>query len=119
MHAVAIQRDRFELARAKINKAKECANLVVLSLYCYIPPSRGLEIRTLRIRWPKDAETLRDLRVGNFIMVKDSGEIVLHFANYKTKKFVGRDELSLKVMILHWYTQIRFGNYLFLWSGKV
>jgi len=44
--AVSIQRERFQLAGPPNAKARECCDLVILSLYVFIPPSRGLEIRT-------------------------------------------------------------------------
>ena len=38
------QRDRFELAGLMKAKARECCDLVIVSLYVFIPPSPGLEI---------------------------------------------------------------------------
>ncbi|KAJ7378823.1 hypothetical protein OS493_020421 [Desmophyllum pertusum] len=49
VRAVGLQRDRFELAVPIKSRARECCNLVMLSLYSFIPPSRGPEIRTPEI----------------------------------------------------------------------
>ena len=39
----------FEVARLKKHRAWEVSDLLLLLLYCHIPPSRGMEIRTLEI----------------------------------------------------------------------
>ena len=77
-------------------KARECCDLVILSLYVFIPPSRGLEIRTLQIIKEPGSMNMRDLRGCNALMLRDDG-VVLQFNDYKTKKSSGRDELTLKV----------------------
>ena len=96
MRAVATQRERFELAGPMKARARECCDLVLVSLYVFIPPSRGLEIRTLEVL--DDGEQLDRARLKdrNTMLMKDDG-VVLHFHNYKTKRFTGRDELALQV----------------------
>lgn len=49
LEATSLQRARFEVARTKRNRAREAADYLLLSLYVHIPPSRGLEIRTLEV----------------------------------------------------------------------
>jgi len=49
VRAVATQRERFELAGPMKARARECCDLVLVSLYVFIPLSRGLEIRTLEV----------------------------------------------------------------------
>ena len=49
MRAVATQIERFELAGPMKARARECCDLVLVSLYVFILPSRGLEVRTLEI----------------------------------------------------------------------
>ena len=47
--AVRTQREKFGLTVPAKQKARACAHLLLLSIYVFIPPSRGLEIRTLEI----------------------------------------------------------------------
>lgn len=100
MGAVGSQRERFELTRPAKLKAKECCDLVLLSLYVYIPPSRGLEVRSLEI--VKDFSDLSPLKKSsdkNFLILSNDGEVRLQFNHYKTKRSRGRDELALKVSL--------------------
>ena len=76
-------------------RARECCDLVILSLYVFIPPSRGLEIRSLEIVQDPQQFDPRHNKDRNVLLLKDD-EIVLHFHNYKTKRFSGRDELALQ-----------------------
>lgn len=94
--AVTTQRDRFESTHPAKLKAKECADLVLLSLYVYIPPSRGLEVRTLEI--VKDRSTLDPKKsTDRNLLIMSDGGIRLQFNRYKTKRFRGRDELLIQV----------------------
>lgn len=97
--AVSPQRDKFELTDPMKFKAKEFCDLIMLSLYVFIPPARGLEIRTLEVLSGEQAGNFdpKSSAGKNYLLVKDSGGIVLHFNNYKTSKFSGRDELALQV----------------------
>ena len=100
MRAVSTQRERFQCTREVIAKARECCNLVLLSLYVFIPPSRGLEIRTLQIvREADDSLDARHLKEQNLLVMRDSS-VVLHFNDYKTKTTSGRDEVTLQVRSL-------------------
>lgn len=56
--SVSTQRDKFELTGPMKFKTKEFCDLIMLSLYVFIPPARGLEIRTL--------EVLSGEQAGNF-----------------------------------------------------
>ena len=103
MAAVGSQRERFESTRPAKLKAKECSDLVLLSLYVYIPPSRGLEIRSLEI--VKDFSDLSPPKKSsdnNFIILMNDGDVRLQFNHYKTKRSRGRDELTVKVT-LHYF----------------
>ena len=94
VRAVSVQRERF-LSAVQMNvKARECCDLVILSLYVFIPPSRGLEIRTLKI--VSEPGSITELRGCNALVIRDDG-VVLQFNDYKTKKSSGKDELTLKV----------------------
>ena len=97
--AVSKQREKFELTGPMKFKAKEFCDLIMLSLYVFIPPARGLEIRTLEVLSGEQASNFdpKSSTGKNYLIVKDSGDIVLHFNNYKTRKFSGRDELALQV----------------------
>jgi hypothetical protein len=46
--AVGLQEQTFQMAQIIIDKAEAMSDLLLLSLYTHIPPSRALEIRTLR-----------------------------------------------------------------------
>ena len=94
VRAVSVQRERFLSAVQMNAKARECCDLVILSLYVFIPPSRGLEIRTLKI--VSEPGSITELRGCNALMIRDDG-VVLQFNDYKTKKSSGKDELTLKV----------------------
>ncbi|XP_068761695.1 uncharacterized protein [Montipora capricornis] len=96
--AVSKQREKFELTGPMKFKAKEFCDLIMLSLYVFIPPARGLEIRTLEVLSGEQASNFdpKSSTGKNYLIVKDSGDIVLHFNNYKTRKFSGRDELALQ-----------------------
>lgn len=98
--ACRTQRDYFEMAVNKAEKARECCDLVMLALYVYIPPSRGLEIRTMEIvrNW-KDFHA-RDYKGRNVLVIKDIPEVSLHFDDHKTQKYTGHDELTLEVRSL-------------------
>ncbi|XP_068739196.1 uncharacterized protein [Montipora capricornis] len=96
--AVSKQREKFELTGPMKFKAKEFCDLIMLSLYVFIPPARELEIRTLEVLSGKQASNFdpKSSTGKNYLIVKDSGDIVLRFNNYKTRKFSGRDELALQ-----------------------
>jgi len=49
LSTLAMQRLCFEVAWSKKHRAREASDLLLLSLYCHIPPSRGMEIRTLEV----------------------------------------------------------------------
>ena len=95
--AVRSQRDKFDLTVPAKQKARECADLLLLSIYVFIPPSRGLEIRTLEIVGEEESVEARKDTARNLVIQKPNGDITLQFSNYKTRKFVGRDELALGV----------------------
>lgn len=77
-------------------KARECCDLVILSLYVFIPPSRGLEIRTLQIVSDPTSIEAKQQKQRNLLMLGDK-TVVLKFNDFKTKASSGRDELSLEV----------------------
>ena len=95
--AVRTQREKFELTVPAKPKARECADLLLLSIYVFIPPSRGLEIRTLEIVGEEESLEARKDTARNLLIQMANGDIRLHFSNFKTRKFVGRDELALGV----------------------
>ena len=95
--AVRTQREKFELTVPAKPKARECADLLLLSIYVFIPPSRGLEIRTLEVVGEEESLEARKDTARNLLIQMANGDIRLHFSNFKTRKFVGRDELALGV----------------------
>ena len=99
--ALKNQETKFEVA-VGLNKAKEMAKLVLISMYIRIPPSRGLEVRTLRLIRenviPKPSTNWqRDYRSQNIIYLLEDGSIELHFQHFKTAKTFGADHLNLEV----------------------
>lgn len=91
-----MQRERFELAGPMKARARKCCDLVMLGLYVFIPPSRGLEIRTLQVVANGHDFHPAGSRDCNVLLIKDDG-LVLYFHNYKTRCFAGRGELALQV----------------------
>ena len=89
VRAVATQRERFELASPMKARARECCDLVLVSLYVFNPPSRGLEIRTLEVLADGEQFDCARLKDRNTMLMKDDG-VVLYFHNYKTKRITGR-----------------------------
>lgn len=100
VNAVRTQREKFELTVPAKPKARECADLLLLSIYVFIPPSRGLEIRTLEIVGEEESLEARKDTARNLLIQMANGDIRLHFSNFKTRKFVGRDELALGVSLV-------------------
>ena len=82
------------------DKARCCCDLVILVLYVFIPPSRGLEIRTLEIEQNWQNFNPQNYKDRNIILFKDPLGLSLHFDNYKTQKFTGHDELILKLILI-------------------
>ena len=91
------QRKKFELTVPPKPKARECADLLLLSIYVFIPLSRGLEIRTLEIVGEEESLEARKDTARNLLIQMANSDIRQHFSNFKMRKFVGRDELALGV----------------------
>jgi len=85
------------MARSPTAKAKECAELLLLSLYVLIPPSRGMEIRTLEILPHELCLQSPYLCDKNLIHVDENGKVTFRFQSYKTKKKYGVDTTILQV----------------------
>lgn len=97
VQACSLQRDYFEMAVNGSEKARECCNLVVLAMYVFIPPSRGLEIRTLQIERDWKNFTPEKSKGKNLVLLQESSQVTLHFDNYKTHKHYGHEQIFLKV----------------------
>ena len=85
------------MAVNKRDKARECWDLVILAMYVFIPPGQGVEVRTLEIQRNWLQFHPNQVIERNVLLLKDSEEVTLHFHNYKTAKFFGHQELTLKV----------------------
>lgn len=94
---VGFQKDRMTLAKSPIAKATECANLLLLSLYVLMPPSRGLEIRTLELLKEPLTITSPALASRNLVQLDEIGTVTFRFQNYKTVKTYGPDTTILQV----------------------
>ena len=95
LQAVHTQRGLFEAARLNKAKAREALDLLIISLYCHIPPSRGLEIRTLEILKEQDLDgpfIAANFRHRNTALLQDTGGVSLHLQHYKTWKFNGHEQ---------------------------
>jgi len=86
-----------DLAKSPQAKATECANLLLLALYTLMPPSRGLEIRTLEIVREPLTITSPILAKKNLVVVNEAGAVTFRFQNYKTVKTYGADTTTLPV----------------------
>lgn len=88
------------MARTSKHQAREAADLLLLSLYVHIPPSRGLEIRTLEIVYEEglaSAFSPAEFRNRNVALLKRCGAVTLHVQSYKTSRFTGHDQIELRV----------------------
>lgn len=100
LEALAAQRLRFEAARSKTHKAREASDLLLLSVYCHIPPSRGMEIRTLEIVREQELEnpfSAGQFRDRNILLLKTSGAVTIHIQLYKTQRHTGHQQIDLEV----------------------
>ncbi len=95
--ACGLQRDYFEMAVNRREKARECCNLVVIGMYTFLPPGRGTEVRTLEINRNWQEFSPSQSKGKNTLLIKTDGGVTLHFGDFKTAKFVGHTELSLQV----------------------
>lgn len=97
LEALSRQRSRFEVAVTKKRRAREAADLLLLSLYCHIPPSRGLEIRTLEMLNQEEPFKAADFRTKNIVLLRRSGPVTIHIQVYKTRRFTGHEQIELEV----------------------
>ena len=87
------------MARGTRQRAREAAHLLLISLYCHIPPSSGLEMRTLEIVQERDTIfpfRAADYRICNVALLKGDGAVTIHMQLYKTRRFTGHDEVQLE-----------------------
>ena len=99
MESLRLQRQRCEISRG-VQQSKEWMDLVLLAMYCHLPPSRGQEIRTLILFDEERAGVPIDLRkdyAKQNVLARTPSGIVLHLQSYKTAKFRGHDRVEIKV----------------------
>ncbi|XP_048588758.1 uncharacterized protein LOC125572358 [Nematostella vectensis] len=87
-----MQTERFDMARSQSAKARESRNLLSIALFVLIPPSRGQEIRTLRIAPSGDREHVQGL---NSLVLNSDGTLMFRFEDYKTYGSHGVDVTNL------------------------
>ncbi|XP_048579134.1 uncharacterized protein LOC125560843 [Nematostella vectensis] len=92
IHCVDMQTERFDMARSQSAKARESRNLLSIALFVLIPPSRGQEIRTLRIAPSGDREHVQGL---NSLVLNSDGTLMFRFEDYKTYGSHGVDVTNL------------------------
>lgn len=103
LQAREAQRCRFELAKDRQQRAREARDLLILSLYTHLPPSRGLEVRTLELVWERELEEPFEqarYRDRNVALVKKEGGIMLHLGMFKTVKHTGTETIPIQVILI-------------------
>ena len=88
------------MARSKKERAREACDLLLLSLYCNIPPGRGLEVRTLEvIHEAKLTEPFvpANFRNRNVALVHKEGGLTIHVQKFKTYHCAGKDTVPIEV----------------------
>ena len=88
------------MARGKKDRAKEACDLLLLSLYCHIPPGRGLEVRTLEV--VREAELTEPFVAAHFqnrnvALVHKEGGVTIHVQKHKTYRSAGKDTVPIQV----------------------
>ena len=95
LHAVKNQRERYECAPPQRNGV-ELMNLILLGLYTSLPPGRAQEIRTLEgTNEPYDMQLYLKT---NLVVLKRNGDVEIKIRNHKTKRYMGEDEVVIKVL---------------------
>ena len=100
LEARSLQCSCFGMARSRKERAQEACNLLLLLLYCHIPPVRRQKIRTLQI--VQEAELSEPFATANFrnrnvtLVLKERG-ITLHLQDYKTVRTAGKNRISIEV----------------------
>ena len=88
------------MARSKKERAREACDLLLLSLYCNIPPGRGLEVTTLEV--VPEAELTEPFVPAHFhnrnvALVHKEGSLTIHVQRFKTYHCVGKDKVPIEV----------------------
>lgn len=100
LKALALQREKFEACLVRKAKAREASDLVLLSLYVHIPPSRCLEIRTLEVMKQEEITGLfqaASFRERNILLLNTDRSATLHLQRYKTWRHHGHEEIPIQV----------------------
>ena len=103
LQAREAQRLWFELAKDKKQRAAEARDLLLLSLYTHLPPSRGLEVRTLELVLERDLEEpfqQAHYRNRNVALLKKEGGIMLHLGMFKTARYAGTETIPIQVILI-------------------
>lgn len=98
--ALVKQKRKAEEAVSPKERSIEMMNLVLLRLYIEIPPGRAKEIRTAQLYVEKhDGEFQRftEKYGKNFLVLKNNGDIMLYFDEYKTRRSYGSDVTVFEV----------------------
>lgn len=75
-------------------------DLILLSFYITMPPGRALEVRTLEI-FVETQELKFDIKQeGNYVVLRQNGDVLLRYFCYKTSKKYGRDVTIIEVIIV-------------------
>ena len=88
---------RFELAKDKQQCSQEACDLLLLSLYTHLPPSRGLEVRTMELVLESVLKVVFQqvhYRDRNFALIKKEGGIMLQLGRFTKAKHTGHETIS-------------------------
>ena len=88
------------MTRGKKDSAKEACDLLLLSLYCHIPPGRGLEVRTLEVVCKAkltEPFVAAHFQNRNMTLVHKEGGVTIHVQKHKTYHSTGKDMVPIQV----------------------
>ncbi|KAL9977469.1 hypothetical protein ACROYT_G014875 [Oculina patagonica] len=96
------QKDYFHMAVNKRDKSKECCDLVLLALYCYILPGRGMEIRTLEINHNYQQYSLREFKGQNILLGdQELCRILLDYINNYRGQLLTANSGNILLLVVH------------------
>ena len=96
--ALRKQRICYETSVENVEAAKALMDLILLSLYTLFPPTRALEIRSLKLFIEDGHTNFLHQQEGNYLVLKTNGQILIQYYTYKTARTYGRDITMIEVI---------------------
>ena len=90
----------FEMAKDKQQCSQEACDLLLLSLYTHLPPSRGLEVRAMELVLESELNVLfqqAHYSNRNVALIKKEGSITLHLGRFTKAKYTGHETFPIQV----------------------